>query len=35
MEIVDAIFQDLESCGKEEFLKMAMKKFWNFCLGKF
>ena len=28
MEIDDAVFQDLKSCGKGRFFKMAMKKFW-------
>ena len=28
MEIHNAIFQDLESFGKEEFFKMAVEKFW-------
>ena len=30
MEIDDAIFQDLESFGKESFFKLAMEKFWIF-----
>ena len=28
MEIENAIFQDLESFGKEKFFKVAMEKFW-------
>ena len=28
MEIEYAIFQDLESFGKESILKMAIEKFW-------
>ena len=34
MEIDNAIFQDLESFGKEKFFKMALKKFWIFVLAK-
>ena len=30
MEIKNAIFQDLESFGKERILKIAMEKFWIF-----
>ena len=30
MEIENAIFQHLESFGKERLLKMAMEKFWIF-----
>ena len=30
MEIDDVIFQDVESFGKEKFIKMARAKFWIF-----
>ena len=30
MEIEDAIFQDLESVGKERILKTAVERFWSF-----
>jgi len=30
MEIDKAIFEDLESFGKEKFLKMAMENLWIF-----
>jgi len=30
MEIDNAIFKDLESCGKEKFFKMAVENFWIF-----
>ena len=30
MEINNAIFQDLESFGKEKFFKMVLEKFWIF-----
>ena len=30
MEIDNAIFQDVESFGKERFFKMAVEKFWIF-----
>ena len=33
MEIDNAIFQDLESCGKGKFFKMAMESF-GFFFGK-
>ena len=32
MEIDNAIFQDLESFGEEDFFNMAMEKFWCFVL---
>ena len=31
MEIDNAIFQNLESFGKEKLFKMAMEKFWIFA----
>jgi len=31
MEIDNAIFQDLESFGKERIFKMATAKFWIFA----
>jgi len=34
MEIENAIFQDLESFGKERIFKMAMKKVLHFYLEK-
>ena len=30
MEIDYAIYQDLDSFGREKFFKMAMEKFWIF-----
>ena len=30
MEIENAIFQDLESFGKERIFKIAVEKFWIF-----
>ena len=35
MEINNAIFQDLESFGKEKFFKMVVENFLDFYLGKF
>ena len=35
MEIENAIFQDLESVGKERILKMAMEMLWIFVWKNF
>ena len=35
MELDTAIFQDLDSFGKERISKMAIENFFDFCLEKF
>ena len=35
MEIDNAIFQDLESFGKEKISKVALEKFWIFVWKNF
>ena len=35
MEIENAMFQHLDSFGKERIFKMVLEKFLDFCLGKF